>query len=209
MLQHPFATCTSGKLSPVYYDGFGTKNTIEFNLLEDTGIQVDNPNDIVVFLKTNFVPGTRVIFWGANPQTKSDYSAKLSSERRAFFGFRNSGHTVVNDTGWISCRLATPRPYIGNGGEAIGRHIYVKRLSKRGNYFTNTLYAASRLPSPHTRCRRISRIKSSNTTILSVLNTTTTLSILVLLQQCRTCCICPKTRIPVICSSKSVDVVLS
>ena len=168
MLQHPFATIHSGRLSTVRYAGFGTKNNVKFNSHIDD-IRAENPN-IVVSVKTTFRPDTRLLYWAANPQTRQTYRRGLTGERRAFYGFGNTGTTRVGDDGWVSCRLATPRPYMAgcDGATPIGRHLYLRRASySRPDTLTETLYAASCLPAM-TPARRVIRIGGANPNVLNV-----------------------------------------
>ena len=162
MLQHPFATVKTGRLSVVHYAGPGTT----LNSAASKKISY-NPN-IAVHLKTRFRPGTRILFWAANPQEK--VGRTLCGERRAFHGFGNSGTVVVGGDGWIVCPLATPRPYSLREptGRVAGRHLYLRRESySRPGKMTDTLYAASCLPAL-TPCRRVLPIRGAPKRQLSV-----------------------------------------
>lgn len=170
MLQHPYASVTTGKLSCVSYKGRGTEFPAEkIREMRERDFQSRSGANILIGLRTNFRAGTRVVYWGANPQLRHEYSEKLTPERRAFHGFQNFGVATVASDGWITCRVATPRPYLSMNGDRIGRHIYLRRASYRNpQELTGTLYAASALPTAPTPCRTVKPIRGSNHTVLSV-----------------------------------------
>lgn len=81
-------------------------------------------------LSLDLPDGTRVVYWGASPKTKSNMNTVVSSPMLAYGDYMNAGITVVSK-GKARIRFYCPVKYQVPWGKTLDRHIHYRIITDK------------------------------------------------------------------------------